>query len=114
MKDRAARTRTVDWAVQTGITTATFPRLSPEELKRGCDWAYEAFYRWKAIVKAASAHDSAKHALKHVAYRAGWKKFEPEWDALIRIRQLSQMRPLLEAAMSPVAPTAADASGAPR
>src|SRR5205823_6524545 len=83
---------TVDWAVQAGITTATFHILtpypgtalfadmaarnrietrnwdlydtrhvvyrplcmSPAELKRGYDWAYESFYRWSSILKAAS------------------------------------------------------------
>jgi radical SAM superfamily enzyme YgiQ (UPF0313 family) len=133
--------RTVDWAVQSGITTATFHILTPypgtalfadmvsqkrietrnwdlydtrhvvyrpsgftpDELKRGYDWAYESFYRWNSIVKAASAHTSAKHSLKHFFYSAGWKKFERAWDLMIRIKQLSQMRPLLEAVLAPVA-----------
>lgn len=133
--------RTVDWAVESGITTATFhiltpypgtalfaqmsaanrietrdwdrydtrhvvyrpSRLSREELKRGYDWAYEAFYRWNSIFKAASAHASAKHQFKHLAYSAGWKKFERAWGFVIRVKQLSQMRPLLEAVLSPVA-----------
>ena len=81
--------RTVDWAVSSGITTATFHVLTPypgtqlhtemaaqgrlltnnwdlydtrhvvyqpvglsaEELKRGYDWSYRAFYEWGAIVK---------------------------------------------------------------
>ena len=133
--------RTVDWAVQAGITTSTFHILtpypgtalfaematrnrietrnwdlydtrhvvyrpscmSPDELKRGYDWAYESFYRWGSILKAASAHKSAKHSLKHFFYSAGWKKFERAWDLVIRIKQLSQMRPLLEAILAPVA-----------
>lgn len=77
--------------------------LQAEELKRGYDWAYESFYRWNSIVKAASTHTSAKHSLKHFFYSAGWKKFEPAWDLVIRIKQLSQMRPLLEAVLAPVA-----------
>jgi len=139
--DRDVFPRTVEWAVQNGITTATFHiltpypgtelysdmaaqnrvvtrdwdlydtrhvvyrpvGLSPQELKRGYDWAYEAFYRWDAIFAAASAHRSAKHKLKHFFYSAGWKKFEPAWDLAIRIKQLSQMRPLLEAVLSSVA-----------
>ena len=133
--------RTVDWATQVGITTATFhiltpypgtalftgmasqnrvetrnwdlydtrhvvyrpSRLTPNELKRGYDWAYRAFYRWSNILKASSAHASAKHRLKHFAYSAGWKKFERAWDLVIRIKQLSQMRPILEAVLAPVA-----------
>lgn len=133
--------RTVDWAIQAGITTATFHILTPYpgtalftdmaaqnrietynwdrydtrhvvyrptglsagELKRGYDWAYESFYRWSSIFKASKAHESMKHRLKHFFYSAGWKKFEPAWDLVIRIRQLSQMRPMLEAVLAPVA-----------
>jgi len=139
--DRDVFARTVDWAVQSGITTATFhiltpypgtalftdmatqnrlqtrnwdlydtrhvvyrpARLSPEELKRGYDWAYEEFYRWNRILEASSVHASLKHRLKHFFYSAGWKKFEPAWDFVIRVKQLSQMRPLLEAVLAPVA-----------
>src|SRR5438477_717190 len=136
--DRDVFARTVDWAVESGITTATFhiltpypatqlftemaardrietrnwdlydtrhvvyrpSGLSPAELKNGYDWAYEAFYRWRSIFKAASAHSSNKHSLKHFFYSAGWKKFERAWDVVIRIKQLSQMRPVLEAVLS--------------
>jgi hypothetical protein len=76
--------------------------MSPEELKRGYDWAYEAFYHWNSIFKAASAHESFKHQLKHFFYSTGWKKFERAWDFVIRVKQLSQMRPILEAVLSPV------------
>jgi hypothetical protein len=138
--DRDVFRRTVDWAVEGGITTATFHILTPypgtalyadmerqnrivtrnwdlydtrrvvyrpiglsaEELKRGYDWAYEAFYEWGSIIRAASAHESVKHRLKHLAYSAGWKKFERAWNFVIRVKQLSQMRPLLEAVLSPV------------
>jgi radical SAM superfamily enzyme YgiQ (UPF0313 family) len=132
--------RTVDWAVESGITTATFHILTPypgtalyaqmraqqrltshdwdlydtrhvvyqpqglsaDELKRGYDWSYRAFYEWGAIAKAAAAHRSLKHSIKHFAYSAGWKKFEPAWDFVIRLKQLAQMRPMLEAVLSAV------------
>lgn len=134
--------RTVDWAKENGITTATFhiatpypgtalyadmvaqnrmvtnnwdlydtrhvvyePRgLTPEQLKRGYDWSYKAFYEWGAILEGAMAHRQTKHQLKHFFYSAGWKKFERVWDMLIRLRQLSQMRPALEAVLSAVSP----------
>jgi hypothetical protein len=91
-------------------------RLSPEELKRGYDWAYEEFYRWRNIFSAASAHQSVKHQLKHFFYSAGWKKFERAWDVAIRIKQLSQMRPLLEAVLAPVGTSVAnrEPEGLPR
>jgi radical SAM superfamily enzyme YgiQ (UPF0313 family) len=132
--------RTVDWAVENGVTTATFhictpypgtklytdmvsqdrmttsnwdfydtrhvvyqpAGITPDRLKAGYDWAYRAFYEWGSIFKASSAHRSMKHSLKHFAYSTGWKKFEPAWDMVIRLKQLSQMRPMLEAVLSPV------------
>ena len=36
------------------------------------------------------------------ASAAGWKKFEPLWDWMIRARQLNHMTPLLETALSRV------------
>ncbi len=78
--------------------------ITPAALKAGYDWAYEEFYRWGNILTAARAHQSSKHSLKHLAYSAGWKKFEPAWDCVIRLKQLSQMRPMLEAVLSPVDP----------
>lgn len=90
--------------------------LTPARLKAGYDWAYRAFYEWRSIVKASAAHGSVKHSLKHFAYSAGWKKFEPAWDLVIRLKQLSQMRPMLEAVLSPVrqAQTRGSGAGYPR
>lgn len=143
-EDRDVFKRTVEWAVTSGITTATFHILTPypgtqlhsemsaqrrlttanwdlydtrhvvyrpsgitpAALKAGYDWAYGEFYRWGNILTAARAHHSAKHSLKHFVYSAGWKKFEPAWDVVIRLKQLSQMRPLLEAVLSRVRPRA--------
>jgi radical SAM superfamily enzyme YgiQ (UPF0313 family) len=140
--------RTVDWAIESGITTATFHILTPypgtklwadmvalnrietrnwdvydtrhvvyrplglkpDELKHGYNWAYESFYEWTSILKAAAAHAYLKHSLKHFFYSAGWKKFEPAWDFVIRLKQLSQMRPMLEAILSSVAGATLDSS----
>jgi radical SAM superfamily enzyme YgiQ (UPF0313 family) len=132
--------RTVDWAVDHGVTTATFhiqtpypgtalharmqregrittgnwdlydtrhvvyrpARLTPAQLKNGYDWAYREFYRWNQIVRGSLQHGTLKHQVKHLAYAAGWKKFEPLWDMLIRSRRLAQVTPLLEAVLSRV------------
>ena len=132
--------RTVDWAIEQGITTATFhiqtpypgtglfarleqegrivsrnwdlydtrhvvytpARLKADVLERGYDWAYRKFYRWPSIGRAARAHGTVKHQAKHFFYAAGWKKFEPLWDAVIRARQLRCMTPLLEAVLAKV------------
>jgi radical SAM superfamily enzyme YgiQ (UPF0313 family) len=87
-------------------------RLTARELKAGYDWSYKAFYRWNAILSAAATHRSFTHRLKHAAYSAGWKKFERAWDMVIRVRQLAQMRPVLEAVLAPVA-TASDSTRPP-
>jgi radical SAM superfamily enzyme YgiQ (UPF0313 family) len=135
--------RTVDWAIDAGITTATFhiqtpypgtrlyaqmdragriatrnwdlydtrhvvyrpARLTPEKLEAGYNWAYQEFYRWSSIARAALTHASLKHQAKHFAYSAGWKKFEAAWNLVIRLRQLRRMTPLLEAVLSRVTST---------
>ena len=88
-------------------------RLSPEALKAGYDWAYREFYRWSAIGRASLAHGSIKHQAKHFFYAAGWKKFEPLWDAVIRARQLRRMTPLLEGVLAKVTAREARAVEAP-
>jgi radical SAM superfamily enzyme YgiQ (UPF0313 family) len=77
-------------------------RLTPAALERGYNWAYREFYRWSSIARASASHDSVKHAAKHFFYATGWKKFEPAWDMMIRIRQLKMMTPMLEAVLSKV------------
>jgi radical SAM superfamily enzyme YgiQ (UPF0313 family) len=76
--------------------------MSAESLKRGYDRAYRSFYSWGNIAKAAASHDSLKHRVKHAAYAAGWKKFEPLWDLVIKARRLGVMTPLLEGVLSKV------------
>ncbi len=132
--------RTVEWAVENGITTATFhiqtpypgtalyrqldaegristrnwdlydtrhvvyapARLDAGTLKAGYQRAYREFYRWRNIAGGALSHGTAKHRAKHFFYAAGWKKFEPLWDVVIRARRLGAMTPLLEAVLSKV------------
>jgi len=77
-------------------------RLTPEQLETGYHRAYRDFYGWGNITRAARAHDSAKHRAKHVFYAAGWKKFEPLWDVVIKTRRLALMTPLLEGVLSKV------------
>lgn len=126
--------RTVRWAVESGITTATFHVATPypgtayferieregrllhrrwdlydtrhavfrprgmtgEELEEGYRRAYRDFYSWAYILRASAAHERLAHSIRHAAYSAGWKKFEPAWNAVIRTKQLWAMRPGLE------------------
>lgn len=75
-------------------------RLSPGALEEGYWRAYEDFYAWSNIWRGAGAHETLKHRAKHFFYAAGWKKFEPLWDIVIKARRLDMMTPLLEAVLS--------------
>ena len=136
--DASVFDRTVEWAIQRGIETATFhiltpypgtalyqrisaqgritihdwdlydtrhavfqpARMSREELERGYWRAYRDFYRWGSIACGAAAHGDLLSGLRHFAYAAGWKKFEPLWDAVIRAKRAGMMLPLLETILS--------------
>ena len=134
--DESVFERTVEWAIEQGIETATFhiltpypgtalysrmeqqgrltagddwdrydtrhavfrpARMSAERLEEGYRWAYREFYRWRSIARGAAAHHDLVAGLRHFAYAAGWKKFEPLWDVVIRARQAGAMLPVLEA-----------------
>jgi radical SAM superfamily enzyme YgiQ (UPF0313 family) len=71
-------------------------RLSAEALERGYWGAYRDFYRWGNIFRGACKKQTRLARLQHLAYAAGWKKFEPLWDLVIRTRQVARMIPLLE------------------
>jgi radical SAM superfamily enzyme YgiQ (UPF0313 family) len=130
--------RTVEWAIEKGIETATFhiltpypgtalysrmsaagrmlhsswdlydtrhvvyqpARMIPATLEAGYWNAYRNFYRWGSILRGAATKGDLKGRLRHLAYAAGWKKFEPFWDWIIRARRVSNMLPMLEAILT--------------
>jgi hypothetical protein len=51
-------------------------------------------------VRGAAAHGELVAGLRHLAYAAGWKKFEPLWDLVIRARRTGLMLPVLECILS--------------
>jgi hypothetical protein len=75
-------------------------RMTAEELEYGYHWAYREFYKWKSIARGASAHGDLFAGLRHFGYSAGWKKFEPMWDFIIRARRAGAMLPVLETILS--------------
>lgn len=77
-------------------------RLTPRQLEAGYRRAYRDFYGWRNIARGALSHDSGRHRAKHFFYAAGWKKFEPLWDLVIKTRRLTAMTPLLEAVLAKV------------
>ena len=136
--DPSVFARTVEWAIEHGIETATFhvltpypgtalyrriseqerittgdwdlydtrhavfkpARMSGEQLEAGYHGAYRDFYRWRSIARGAAAHGALVPGLRHAAYAAGWKKFEPMWDLVIRARRTAYMLPALETILS--------------
>ena len=101
--EAARRILTRDWDLYDTRHVVYQPaRLTPAALKDGYDWAYREFYRWSSIARGSLSHGSIKHQAKHFFYAAGWKKFEPLWDFVIRARQLRLMTPLLEGVLSKV------------
>jgi hypothetical protein len=75
-------------------------QLTGEQLEYGYWKAYRDFYRWGSIVRGASAHESVLSGLRHFGYAAGWKKFEPLWDLVIRAKRAGMMLPILETILS--------------
>ena len=75
-------------------------RMSAAELEDGYRWAYREFYRWKSILRGSAAHGDFVAGLRHLAYSAGWKKFEPLWDVVIRAKRAGTMLPVLESVLS--------------
>ena len=45
---------------------------------------------------------------QHAAYAAGWKKFEPAWNLLIRAKRVALARPALEGVLARVTRESAD------
>lgn len=75
-------------------------RLSREALEAGYWRAYRDFYSWGAIWRGAQTKATTTHRLRHMAYAAGWKKFEPFWDVVIRLGHVQALLPALEAILS--------------
>ena len=130
--------RTVAWAVEQGIETATFhiltpypgtalyrrmqadgriltrdwrrydtrhavfrpARMSPRALEAGYRQAYEQFYRWGSILRAAGTKPALTDRLRHVLYTGGWKKLEPAWNLVIKLGRVGRMIPLLESILA--------------
>jgi radical SAM superfamily enzyme YgiQ (UPF0313 family) len=70
--------------------------MKPAQLEAGYWRAYRDFYRWGSIIRAASTKETSGARLRHLAYSAAWKKFEPIWDLIIRLQKVAHMLPWLE------------------
>jgi len=71
------------------------PTMSAETIEAGYRRAYRRFYQWRNIARGACAKPNLTGRAKHFAYSAAWKKFNPLWATLIRMRKISLgIRPL--------------------
>jgi radical SAM superfamily enzyme YgiQ (UPF0313 family) len=89
-------------------------KMTAGALEAGYWRAYDDFYRWGSILKAAWTKPSSLGRLRHLAYAAGWKKFEPLWDWVIRAKRISGMLPLLETILAGRDRHAPDPEAGPR
>jgi radical SAM superfamily enzyme YgiQ (UPF0313 family) len=71
-------------------------KMSADQLEGGYHFAYRDFYSWKNIFSGSLNHSKTRDKLRHFAYTAGWKKFEPLWNFMIKTEGLNRMLPLLE------------------
>src|SRR5207249_1638764 len=86
-----------DWDLYDTRHTVFRPaQMTPRQLEEGYWRAYRDFYRWRAIFKGALTKPDWTGKLRHAAYAAGWKKFEPLWDFILRAKRVASMRPILE------------------
>jgi radical SAM superfamily enzyme YgiQ (UPF0313 family) len=74
--------------------------MSAEALEEGYWRAYREFYSWGSILQSVSTKEGFSARLRHLAYAAGWKKFEPAWDWVIRLGKVASFLPLLEALLA--------------
>jgi radical SAM superfamily enzyme YgiQ (UPF0313 family) len=70
--------------------------MSPDEMETGYWQSYHDFYRWKNIFSAASVKNSTGKKLRHLFYTGAWKKADPLWHLLIRMKSLPACSSLLE------------------
>jgi hypothetical protein len=74
--------------------------MSAGELEAGYRRAYREFYSWSNILRSTARQENLIGELRHFAYKTAWKKFEPFWDLVIRLKRLSAFTPMLESLLS--------------
>jgi hypothetical protein len=71
-------------------------QMTPETLEQGYWQSYRDFYRWSSIWQGIQTKDNLRDRLRHLVYTGAWKKAEPIWDILIRLKQVNRLLPMLE------------------
>lgn len=97
----AGRIASLDWDRYDTRHAVFAPlRMSATQLEEGYWRAYRDFYSWSNILRSSSRQSDALSMLRHFAYKTAWKKLEPIWDWVIRMRRVSSFTPLLETVLS--------------
>jgi radical SAM superfamily enzyme YgiQ (UPF0313 family) len=75
-------------------------KITARALEAGYWRAYQEFYSWSNIIESTAQQADLLSGLRHFAYKTAWKKLEPFWDWVIRLRRVSSFTKLLEAILS--------------
>ena len=95
--EAAGRVTTHDWdRYDTRHVVYQPAKLTPQQLETGYWKAYRDFYSWPNIARGAATKPTITGKVRHAAYSAGWKRFEPMWDLVIRAKRVRALRPVLE------------------
>ncbi len=93
----AGRILHYDWDLyDTRHAVFSHPHMTPDTLEEGYWRAYETFYQWSGIARSALTKSTWTDTLRHFAYVGAWKKFDPLWGILIKLRKLDLAIPTLE------------------
>jgi len=99
------RLRSLDWNNYDTRHAVFLPRkMSAAQLEFGYRKAYHDFYSWTNILKTTSVQDSPRQMLRHFAFKTAWKKLEPFWDLVVRLKTVSSFTPALERVLSEISP----------
>jgi hypothetical protein len=70
-----------------------------ETLAAGYGRASREFHGWGSILNGAPTQASWPARLRHVACAGGWKKLEPMWGWVIRMKPVTSMLPILQSVL---------------
>jgi len=75
------------------------PTMSRETVESGYRRAYDRFYSWRGIARSALNKNTWSAKARHMVYTSAWKKIDPFWSLLIRLKRLPRATPMLEAVL---------------
>ena len=93
----AGRIKTFDWDLyDTRHMVFSHPTMSQIEIEQGYWRSYKNFYKWGSIFKAGNTKPTFSAKARHIVYSGAWKKFDPLWAMIIKMKQLNHIIPPLE------------------